>query len=213
MTRETRIGLIVGLMFIVLFGVVLSELGPTQQAPASPGEQIASEFYVGAPVTPAPQPRRTQDPGIALVARPRTTAQSPRTARSSQPDPTRRSQPQPRPGASTPRRTAVTPRRTTTPRSAAGRPAVTPRVSPVTPRTDRREMTLEEFARTRGVGAAPAGNSRTYVTRRGDNLTAIARKFYRSASRTAVMKIYNANRSVLRSPDSLGVGVKLVIPN
>jgi nucleoid-associated protein YgaU len=74
-------------------------------------------------------------------------------------------------------------------------------------------MTLAEFARSRGVGAAPAGNSRTYVTRRGDNLTAIARKFYRSASQKAVMKIYNANRKVLKSPDSVHVGVKLVIPN
>jgi nucleoid-associated protein YgaU len=52
-----------------------------------------------------------------------------------------------------------------------------------------------------------------YVTRRGDNLTAIARKFYRTPSRKAVMKIFNANRNVLQSPDSLAVGVKIVIPN
>ena len=55
--------------------------------------------------------------------------------------------------------------------------------------------------------------SRMYVTRRGDNLTAIARKFYRTPSRKAVMKIFNANRNVLQTPDSLGVGVKIVIPN
>ena len=36
MTRETRIGLLVGLMFIVLFGLVLSELTGTTSAPAKP---------------------------------------------------------------------------------------------------------------------------------------------------------------------------------
>ena len=82
-------------------------------------------------------------------------------------------------------------------------------------RGDGREMTAEEFAATHGVGAAAGrgDHSRMYVTRRGDNLTAIARKFYRTPSRTAVMKIFNANRNVLQSPDALGVGVKIVIPN
>ena len=206
MTRETRIGLVVGLMFIVLFGVVLSELGPTQQAPADEGDQIASDFYVGAPVT---QRQRTQDPGIALVARPRTTAQGLRTARGAQTPPI--SRPQPR--SATPRSSTPAPR--LAPRRRADAPLPGPVVDAGTTRrpADRREMTLEEFARSRGVGAAPAGNSRTYVTRRGDNLTAIARKFYRSASRKAVMKIFNANRKVLSSPDSVHVGVKLVIPN
>jgi nucleoid-associated protein YgaU len=76
-------------------------------------------------------------------------------------------------------------------------------------------MTPEEFARTHGVGAGAgrAGNLRMYVTRSGDNLTAIARKFYRTPSRKAVMKIFNANRNVLQTPDSLRVGIKIVIPN
>jgi len=76
-------------------------------------------------------------------------------------------------------------------------------------------MTPEEFARTHGVGAGVGrvGNSRTYVTRSGDNLTAIARKFYRTPSRKAVMKIFNANRNVLQTPDALRVGIKIVIPN
>jgi nucleoid-associated protein YgaU len=76
-------------------------------------------------------------------------------------------------------------------------------------------MTPEEFARTYGAGAGAGRrqHARTYVTRRGDNLTAIARKFYRTPSRKAVMKIFKANRNVLETPDSLGVGVKIVIPN
>jgi len=76
-------------------------------------------------------------------------------------------------------------------------------------------MTADEFARRHGVAVATAASPRrrTYVTRRGDNLTALARKFYRTPSRAAVMKIFNANRQVLSNPDSLGVGVTLVIPN
>ncbi|MCP4378231.1 MAG: LysM peptidoglycan-binding domain-containing protein [bacterium] len=74
-------------------------------------------------------------------------------------------------------------------------------------------MTADEFAAAHGVTTARATRGRMYTTRRGDNLTAIARKFYRTPSRKAVMKIFNANRSVLRTPDSLGVGVKIVIPN
>ena len=73
-------------------------------------------------------------------------------------------------------------------------------------------MTIEELARERDAGGRTR-HSRFYVTRRGDNLTALARKFYRTPSRKAVMKIFNANRTILQSPDALGVGVKLVIPN
>jgi len=200
MTRETRIGLIVGLMFIVLFGVVLSELGPTHQEPAEQPDRIAGDFYIDAPVMPsAPvRPRHRESP---LVARRRAAAQSPAPAPGVQ---QRRVRPRP----TTPVRETARPA-TRTPRRVVG-PTVPPAPSPR--RTDRREMTINEFARSRGVPAA-GGNSRTYVTRRGDNLTAIARKFYRTPNRKAVMKIYNANRSVLPSPDSLGVGVKIVIPN
>jgi len=75
-------------------------------------------------------------------------------------------------------------------------------------------MTPEEFARRHGVTIATARENRgqVYVTREGDNLTALARKFYRTPSRAAVMKIFNANRQVLSNPNALGVGVKLVIP-
>jgi len=73
-------------------------------------------------------------------------------------------------------------------------------------------MTIEEFVRMHR-NETRTNQSRVYVTRRGDNLTVIARKFYRSSSRKAVMKIYEANRNVLKSPDSIGIGVKIVIPN
>ena len=200
MTRETRIGLIVGLAFIVLFGVVLSELGTPVEVTEAKPERASENFYAFAPVTPGaePQPQRRELP---LTARRRTEPQTPAARRD--PQPQRRRQPAPVPG------TRQTPQRRTrqpTVRLAPARPAG---------RVDSREMTVEEFRARYGVrGAAErTGRTRTYVTRRGDNLTAIARKFYRTPSRKAVMKIFNANRNVLQSPDSLGVDVKLVIPN
>lgn len=205
MTRETRIGMLVGLMFIVLFGVVLSELGPTRRASGQQDDRIAgNNFYVNAPITPTrPQQSVVEQP---LVARRRIRVQGPAAAPRSVQAP-RRGLPQ-RIGRST-QAPVVAPQRV-----APRRPAVTPtrRTVRTLRRTDSREMTIEELARSRGV-TLPTVNSRTYVTRSGDNLTAIARKFYRSASHKAVMKIFNANRSVLRSPDSLGIGLKIVIPN
>ena len=190
MTRETRIGLIVGLAFIVLFGVVLTELGPSGEAPDDKDERIARGFYARAPVALPPQPQPQREV-IPLVARRRTEAQGPVVARG-----VRQPEPAPRITEQTPPRVA---------------PQQTPPTRPST-RGGVREMTMEELARQHGVSGR-ADHSRMYVTRRGDNLTALARKFYRTPSRQAVMKIFNANRTVVRSPDSLGVGVKIVIPN
>jgi nucleoid-associated protein YgaU len=199
MTRETRIGLIVGLAFIVLFGVVLAELGPSDDMHEDKGDGVNESFYVRAPVTSPPQTSR-QHEELSLTARRRTAAQGSETGRVAQqpaPAPRRRTQvPVVRP----PRRIVppVAPRRTV-----PTRPLVRRRT---------RVMTIEQLARLRGTITEAPSNSRIYVTRRGDSLTAIARKFYRTPSRKAVMKIFNANRTVLKSPDSLGVGVKIVIP-
>lgn len=204
MTRETRVGLVVGLLFIVLFGVVLSELGPSDQPPQPQTENGARGFYAQAPVVRAPQPQpqpRRRD--VELVARrARTEAQGPVTARRAAPRTTPRTTPRtaPRTAPRTTPRRAVGAGVTPSPRRAAG--------------GGHREMTPEEFAAAHGVGRRMVRPlPKTYVTKRGDNLTAIARKFYRTPSRKAVMKIFNANRNVLRTPDSVGVGVKIVIPN
>jgi nucleoid-associated protein YgaU len=178
MTRETRIGLIVGLAFIVLFGVVLSGLGTTSDAPQGQLDRGSREFYADVPVTHRHQPQpKGEEHALVIVEQRRPAAQESATGTRRTERPTRSARP-------------------TRPTSAGGR---------------NREMTPEEFAAANGV-RVPAGHYRTYTTRRGDNLTALARKFYRTPSRAAVMKIYNANRNVLRSPDSLGVGVKLRIP-
>lgn len=51
---------------------------------------------------------------------------------------------------------------------------------------------------------------RTYVVKKGDTLSEIAKKFYGDS--TQWKKIYNANKSRIKDPKKLQVGTKLVIP-
>ncbi|MGI8545652.1 MAG: LysM peptidoglycan-binding domain-containing protein [Aridibacter sp.] len=55
-----------------------------------------------------------------------------------------------------------------------------------------------------------AVNGRTYVVRPGDTLGKISVRFYGTSRR--YMDIYNANRNVLASPNSVAVGQTLIIP-
>lgn len=54
------------------------------------------------------------------------------------------------------------------------------------------------------------GGGRTYTVKKGDSLSKIAQKYYGNGNRW--QRIYNANRSKLKSPNDLKVGQKLVIP-
>ncbi len=173
MTRETRIGLLVGLMFIIAFGLILSEL-------------------TGAGSKDSPR-----------------TAETPRRA----PDKRRVSRKASPPARDGRNRLAAVPRRGADARDATNRqPAEDARR-----RSDVEELDLEQWGR-RFPPDQPAGREpprrrvRYYVVQRGDNLTKIARKTLNDTSRAAVMKIYNANRDKLTSPDNVPVGVKLVIP-
>lgn len=56
---------------------------------------------------------------------------------------------------------------------------------------------------------------RIYVVTDGDNLALIAKKFYgeeEGNKRANIMKIFEANRNLLESPDDIQVGQKLIIP-
>jgi nucleoid-associated protein YgaU len=60
-----------------------------------------------------------------------------------------------------------------------------------------------------------AVSSKTYVVSEGDSLASIARKFYGSkegGKKINVTRIFEANRNVLKSPDEIYIGQKLVIP-
>ncbi|MFY1040125.1 LysM peptidoglycan-binding domain-containing protein [Pantoea agglomerans] len=54
------------------------------------------------------------------------------------------------------------------------------------------------------------GSNRTYTVKSGDTLSAIAKQFYNDASE--YMKIFEANKSILSSPDKIAPGQVLTIP-
>lgn len=56
-----------------------------------------------------------------------------------------------------------------------------------------------------------AGSNRTYTVKSGDTLSAIAKQFYNDASQ--YMNIFEANKSILSSPDKIAPGQVLTIPD
>jgi len=205
MTRDVRVALLVGLIFIVLFGLVLGDhsvklsrtskpalptattwrmaAGPEVRSVAFQRTEMADEPPVLSP-EPAPQRR-----GPADVAVP------PRSSSASADRP----EPPPGHGAAVARRgpdsgragpshvrTPGSARQMSPPpgREASGEPAPTPVPQP--------------FGR--------------YRVKRGDSLIRIARKVWGQRHADKYMLIYQANRSRLRDPQTLAVGQELMIP-
>lgn len=305
MTRETRIGLLVGLAFIVTFGIVLSELTDTNELAAPPAPQAkireASPQVIMPIVVP---PRRVEAlaPVVAMGSEdPQSVVQSNLVARdesgsqvviaqltSPQGSPAQERVPvlaaqhmeaipqiprvpvvpmpqEPQPVAQArPQMQVYVVQPNDSLRKIAGKVygpenesqyrlifeanrqdlrdesvvrvgqelVIPPLASASSPRstvpapavTDRRnrpyqEMNLDELSRQFDTTKAPPARQpvnsgkRTYVVRQGDSLTAIARKTLNDSSQAAVMKIYNANRDKLSSPNVLPVGAELCIPS
>lgn len=59
-------------------------------------------------------------------------------------------------------------------------------------------------------GASTSGEPRTYVVRKGDSLSKIAKAMYKDAK--LWKKIYEANKDQIKNPDMIHPGQKLVIP-
>jgi NitT/TauT family transport system substrate-binding protein len=58
--------------------------------------------------------------------------------------------------------------------------------------------------------AKPAGSSQPYTVKAGDTLSKLATQFYNSADKWE--KIYEANKDVLKNPNYIYIGIKLMIP-
>lgn len=70
--------------------------------------------------------------------------------------------------------------------------------------------TARSSAAPRESYAAPSKSGRTYTVKNGDTLQKISQKFYGTTKNWR--KIYLANKSKLKDPNSLKVGTKLSIP-
>jgi nucleoid-associated protein YgaU len=61
-----------------------------------------------------------------------------------------------------------------------------------------------------GASASGGQDQRRYTVKPGDTLSKISREFYGDA--TQYPKIFNANRNILRDPNTISPGQELVIP-
>lgn len=63
---------------------------------------------------------------------------------------------------------------------------------------------------TAGASVSGGQNQRNYTVKPGDTLSSISREFYGDAGQ--YLKIFEANRDILRNPNMISPGQKLVIP-
>jgi len=241
MTYETRIGLLVGLVFIVMFGLVLSELMRTDiPATATAEAEAERPTELGSTIPP--------------VAAPSAAGSRQPTARRAAPARTRRE-----PVTLTAEARAEAP----TPQPAAPRHASRPVVHTVGPGdtltaiarryygpqhgdkhelifranrnvlADRSSLSVGQALVIPPLAGSPApapgqphrqaasvdlgrgrrsAAARTCTVRPGDTLTRIAGRELGDSSHGAAMRIYNANRDRLSDPDRLTVGMELRIP-
>jgi nucleoid-associated protein YgaU len=193
MTRETRIGLLVGLLFIVMFGLVLSELTgssrPAQAtaiAPNSGGAEDVQSFLW----QPAPPEGRRPAPTAGAEGAAPTAA----IVRASPDDAGRVEVALARP---TETASAIAAAESALP---VGGSHITPAVATTSAAAPLRELARAE---------APA---QTYKVQPNDSLMKIARKVYGPQHELEYKRIYDANRDKLRDERSLSVGTELVIP-
>lgn len=204
MGRETKFGLLIGLVFIILFGVILSSRAGSsapEHAALPTGESLAH-------ATRLETVNRTVDPfkadgtldinGQDLVIQVRSEG------------PAEEPLPAPVALASSDGGAVRTDDRGTV------------AFGPVTVETpagaERAELrpARAEPAPDRGAAAPPAASDPSrpvYVVRSGDTLISIARRFYGKDAPRLWRQIVDANKSTLRHPERLAVGQKLVIPN
>ncbi len=214
MGRDTKVGLFVGLSFIVLFGVILSvragtqaeghadlPLGTTQGIRLiGPGpvrrvdptlERQVLELPLGGPARSASA--AAEQGGPAAEAR--------RAAADREADDF--TDPSGREGVAVARR-----RRRPELDPSWGPSAPPPAPAPAAP-APVPEVEPEVVEPVRAVARAPV-RGRRYTIREKDSLTVLSRRFYGSAQHWR--RIFDANRGVIRDPDLLVVGKEIVIP-
>ena len=191
MTRDTRIGLLVGLLFILAFGLILSELTNPELPPAEqPPVPVDGQPLV------APDHVRPREPERYVIRQ--------------HGDEWREEVYRPR-EQETPVVVADPPRHVEQPHYES---LAAVRQDPVV--VERQpayeELSIEQLEQRYGIGGAEQTAPRTYVVQSGDTLTSIARRMMGNESRQTVDRLYQANRGWIADPDNIPVGVELVLP-
>ncbi|MCD4823062.1 MAG: LysM peptidoglycan-binding domain-containing protein [Phycisphaerae bacterium] len=198
MTREAKVGLLLGLVFIVAFGMILSEIQGVDDAHAQPeaAAVVGTNYYQP---NPLPQEELAMGPGQFRAVEPRYAKRKPAgrnegiaSAGATSPGGTQR------PDGFTPATIRHQPTET--------RPADTSLDTIPTGHTPR-DATPQISA----VQPAPP-RQRTYRVKANDSLYKIARVVYGQRNGHLFNKIYEANRDRLDDASSIRVGQVLVIP-
>ena len=214
MTRETKFGLLVGLIFIVLFGVILSGRAGSsvQEHAAMPtggsGEHVTKLKAIHSNVDPfgkSGTPEGAASPDSAMLADAKDVAKSP--AEEPMPAPERLLPVEATPPKPVERGTvAFMPVNVETP--AGGEHPEQPGA--------KLELPPERDAAAGGPAkpeaSTPDAGRRVYVVKQGDTLSKVARQFFGKDGDRLTTKIYEANKATLKDPHRLVIGQKLVIP-
>jgi nucleoid-associated protein YgaU len=182
MTRETRIGLLLGLVFIIAFGMILSELKDTGESSA-PEPPVAGDYHTEQPPVEPTAYGRADEIRISPVIRPISALA--------------RREPQERPEGRADME-VIPP---------AERVDVRERLAMI---TLTRRAANEPVAAPAAESAAPA--PRTYTVKSGDSLYSIATEVYGRRNAHRFKKIYEANRDKLPDVSTVLAGQVLVIP-
>jgi nucleoid-associated protein YgaU len=197
MTRETKIALLVGLVFIICFGVILGNAhnnGAPLPRP-SVGAAVEANRLLSARPPLAPEPAAVTPPLPAIAS----TSSSGGMLMPVQASGTIGAMQEVRP--------------TPPPAPAAPEPAAQAPQSPAPDKTAQEKPAAEKPAqKAAAVAPVAAGPSKTYKVAEHDTLYSITRKFYGKAGEENYKLILEANRATLAGPDKLQVGQELVIP-
>lgn len=201
MKRETRIGLGVGLLFILGFGLILSEMANKTDPPTEPtasndtSENVANSRHVRQIDRPrgriggAIPPAQRRQAAVAQNNWPQLRQQRDRSAE----------------GANV----ILT---ATASRLEQERARQADRERQARYREMNAQQLQAYVQRSATPPAPPSPATQTYVVQSGDTLTSIARRFMGDGSWPTVEKLYQMNRNVLSNPDMLSVGMTLTVP-
>ena len=216
MTRETKIGLLVGLAFIIVIGILLSDhmtstTQPPQAALAETARNVGASVTAPAPTNPAPAPVNNVPP--ITPANPVLTQVELRPPAAPVQGPSSIPAPMNQIVVGGP---AVVPQQQQQAPIAIRQTEPATVVQPPAQPTDPTRA-LEQWAQTTGGTTQPpaptaASAKREYVAEAGDNLSKLATKMLganNKANRDAIVK---ANASLQKNPDLIVEGRKYTIP-